>query len=297
MMNPLPSLLRSLVLSDSPRSFRRPRRRQEARRRLTTRPLHLEALEDRTVPSTLSVADVTVREGPTSTGILDPSGAASVGISGVRGMTFDNGPTDAHYGDLFVTGYLSHSVARFDWVSQTYQPFVAPGSGGLYYADGIAFGPDGNVYVGDNSQNLVFRYDGSTGAPLPAPGQTGAVFANAAANGANGGCIAFGSDGNLYVNSGTNQVFEYQGPTGSSPGAFMRVFATLSNVSGPAFLAFGPDGNLYVEAASSTGVGQINRYDGATGAPIGSGVFVAPGSGGLEGPRQFFFDSPAQTCT
>ena len=128
------------------------------------------------MPSALSVADVTVREGPTSTGILDPAGAASVGINGIRDITFDNGPTDAHYGDLFVTGYLSHSVARFDWASQTYQPFVAPNSGGLGQARGIAFGPDGNLYVGDLTQNMIFRYDGSTGAPLPAPGQTGAVF-------------------------------------------------------------------------------------------------------------------------
>ncbi len=97
--------------------------------------LVLEVLEDRTVPSALSVADVTVREGPTSTGILDPAGAAAVGLNGTRGITFDTRPTDAHYGDLFVTGYLSHSVARFDWASQTYQPFVASGSGGLNYAD------------------------------------------------------------------------------------------------------------------------------------------------------------------
>jgi hypothetical protein len=87
----------------------------------------VESLERCDVPSGLSVTDVTVREGPTATGVLDPSGAASVGINGIRGIAFDNGPNDAHVGDLFVTGYLSHSVARFDWASQTYQPFVAPG--------------------------------------------------------------------------------------------------------------------------------------------------------------------------
>ena len=153
MRRPLLSLLLSLALSDSPRSTggltsrRSPRR--EARRRVAPRRLDVEALEDRMVPSALSVADVSVREGPTSTGILDPAGAASVGINGIAGIAFDNGPTDAHYGDLFVTGYLSHSVARFDWASQTYQPFVAPDSGGLGDAYGIAVGPDGNVYVSD----------------------------------------------------------------------------------------------------------------------------------------------------
>ena len=126
----------------------------------------------------------TVREGPTSTGILDPAGAASVGINGTRGITFDNGPTDAHYGDLFVTGYLSHSVARFDWASQTYQPFVAPGSGGLDAVRRDRRRP-GRQRLRQRSvlQNIIFRYDGATGAPLPAPGQTGAVFVNAGANG------------------------------------------------------------------------------------------------------------------
>src|SRR5262249_18571279 len=137
-MNSLPSLLRSLIQSDSSKSSRRPRRRREARHRLTTRRLCLEALEGRIVPSSLSVTDVTVRQGPTSIGVPDTGGAARVGINGIRDIAFDTGPTDAHYGDLFVTGYLSQSVARFDWASQTYQPFVAPNSGGLGQAYGIA---------------------------------------------------------------------------------------------------------------------------------------------------------------
>src|SRR4051812_437650 len=85
-------------LSNHPRTTaRRPRPR-----------LATELLEARDVPSALSVSDVSVREGPTATGILDPSGAASVGISGIRGIAFDTGPTDSHYGDLFVTGWISH---------------------------------------------------------------------------------------------------------------------------------------------------------------------------------------------
>jgi sugar lactone lactonase YvrE len=256
--------------------------------------LCLEVLERRDVPSALSVSDVTVREGPTSTGILDPSGATSVGINGIRSIAFDNGPSDPHFGDLFVTGYLSHSVARFDSASQTYQPFVAPGSGGLADAYGITVGPDGNVYVSDPSQ--VYRYGGSTGTPLPAAGQTGAVYVAAGAGGLQAaGGITFGPDGNLYVaNSSPNEVLEYQGAAGPSPGAFIGVFATVNNtvstINGISNLAFGPDGNLYVDATTTTGLGQINRYDGSTGAPIGGGVFVAPGSGGLEGPREFFFD-------
>jgi sugar lactone lactonase YvrE len=256
----------------------------------------LEALEDRDVPSALSVADVMVREGPTSIGILDPAGAASVGINGIWGVAFDTGPSDSHFGDLFVTGLLSHSVARFDWASQAYQPFVAPNSGGLNNPYGIEVGPDGNVYVSDSLQNIVFRYDGSTGAPLPATGQTGAVFVAAGSGGLlDPRGITFGPDGNLYVCSRdsnvTGQILEYQGPAGPSPGAYVRVFTNISNGSAPCNLTFGPDGNFYVSLIDMNGpnasiYGQVNRYDGLTGAPIGTGVFVPQ----ILQPRGIVFD-------
>ena len=263
--------------------------------------LAVEVLEDRTVPSALSIADVTVREGPISTGILDPAGAASVGINGIKDITFDNGPNDPHYGDLFVAGSLSHSVARFDWASQSYQPFVAPNSGGLGQPYGIAVGPDGNVYVSDPTQNIIFRYDGSTGAPLPATGQTGAVFVSAASGGlSNPHGIAFGSDGNLYVCSPSpvsqglpGQILEYQGPTGPSPGASLGVFVNITNGS-----PLGPDvwagrqslresPRLRHECHWLQSNQRLQRIDRC---PIGNGVFVQPASGGLTQPRQIVFD-------
>src|SRR5580765_4488561 len=234
--------------------------------------LVVELLEDRCVPSTLSVTDVTVREGPASLGVLDPSGAASVGLDGPRGIVF------ASNGNLFVTGRRSHSVARFDCASQTYQPFVTPSSGGLGEPYGIAIGPDGNVYVSSPDQNTVFRYDGSTGAPLPSAGRSGAIFVaddpNTPGVDESGGLnqakgITFGADGNLYVCSrDMNRILRYQGPAGSSPGAFIGTFVTVVNGDGPQNLTFGPDGNLYVGClnAGLSFYSQINRYDGSTGA-------------------------------
>src|SRR5262249_7878846 len=116
-MSRLLSALSGFIGLSQGRRCRRSSARSSVRRTRPRTRLYVEALEDRMVPSALSVADVTVREGPTATGILDPAGAASVGINGIRGITFDNGPTDAHYGDLFVVGYLSQSVARFDWAT------------------------------------------------------------------------------------------------------------------------------------------------------------------------------------
>jgi WD40 repeat protein len=258
----------------------------------------MEHLEDRVVPSALLINDVTVREGPTSLGVLDSSGAVSVGLDGTRGIRFSSN------GDLFVTGSHSNTVARFDWASQTYQPFVSSGGGGLNAPFGVAIGPDSNVYVSaaDQQNNLapgILRYDGTTGAPLPAPGRPGAVFVEDDPNTSNvdesgglggPGGLDFGADGNLYVASGkptAHTVLRYQGPGGPSPGAFMDVFVNITDMAqGPNQVLFGPDGNLYVDGGGSGD--HINRYDGSTGAPIGNGVFVA--AGGFQGARQMVID-------
>jgi glucose/arabinose dehydrogenase len=203
-------------------------------------------LEDRTVPSALSVSDVTVREGATL-GVLDSAGATALALNFPRSITFDNIPASAHYHDLFVTGDSANGtggeVLRFDWTSQTYQSFVPLGGGGLQSTAGITFGPDGNLYVSSAVQNSIVEYDGTTGNFLR-------VFVPAGAGGLNwAGGIKFGSDGDLYVCSrDSNQILKYEGPTspdGLQPGQFLRVFANTQHTS-PIFFNFGPDGNLYV---------------------------------------------------
>ena len=44
--------------------------------------------------------------------------------------------------------------------------FVTIGSGGLDFAWGIAFGPDGDLFVASNRTHNILRYDGATGALL-----------------------------------------------------------------------------------------------------------------------------------
>jgi hypothetical protein len=274
---------------------------QRLERRYVPSAITVEPLEYRELLSALSVGDVTVREGPASLGILDPAGAASLGLRGPRDIIFNNIPGHAHYHDLFVTSNQTHSVLRFDWASQSYQPFVAPNSGGLGETFGLAFGPDGNLYVTALNQNWVLQFDGTTGNFLStyvADGSGGLINASG---------LTFGPDGNLYVSSchqnpsGIGQVLKYQGPSvgpnGEQPGQFLGVFANTGDGSTPDELTFGPDGNLYV-ACPQFNIpipydGLVNRYQGPSGTSPGQFIdaFVPTGAGGLTTPRSPLFDS------
>ncbi len=150
---------------------------------------------------------------------------------------------------------------RFDPVTGAYLgALVSPGSGGLDAPRGLTV-RGGYVYVtrvGTDAaapgKDSVLRYDAVTGAPAGVSGQPGdAVF------------IASGSGG-------------------------------LDN---PSRIAFGPDGQAYVSSTASVGTSattnSVLRFDGTTGAPAGvsgqpgNAVFVAPGSGGLDGPIALVF--------
>ena len=110
-------------------------------------------------------------------------------------------------------------------------PFVAAGSGGLNEADGLVFGPDGNLYVASGLTSQVLRYSGTTGAFIDA-------FVAAGSGGLSGPSdLVFGPDGNLYVTSlGSAQVLRYNGTTGAFIDAF--VAAGSGGLNGPAFLVF-----------------------------------------------------------
>jgi sugar lactone lactonase YvrE len=162
-------------------------------------------------------------------------------------------------GYTYVAGgsHAGYAIARYD--SQTYEfyDFFAPGgSGGLSYPRGMAFGPDGNLYVSSYNTDNVLRYDGTSGEFL------GALAWVDEPEG-----LTFGPDGDLYVAArGTNEIRRYDGKTGQPLG----VFASGDTLDGPYELRFRDDGKLYVSNYWSPSVAM---FDGETGESLG--YFVA----------------------
>ncbi len=94
-----------------------------------------------------------------------------------------------------------------------------------------------------------------------------------------------GPDGRVYIASETtDEVLRYDAATGAFMGAFVSddpatAMDETGGLAGPSGVVFGPDGGLYVGSFNSD---AVLRYDGRSGAF--DRIFVAPGSGGLNGP-------------
>jgi fibronectin type 3 domain-containing protein len=211
---------------------------------------------------------------------------------------------------LVISSALSSGVLRFDSHTGSFLDLMVPGgTGGLTYPDGMAFGPDGNLYV--RSAGNVLRFNGTTGAFLGVFASGGGADPNSQAfqvrlDGGNAGNfvvtpasggldgptgLAFGPDGNIYVSS-YGLVLRYSGQTGLALGTFASGGGlTNANATG---LAFGPDGNLYVTCYPGN---KILRFDGTTGAF--KDTFVAAGLGGLDRPIGLAFgpDNNLYVCS
>src|SRR5262245_4373885 len=240
---------------------------------------------------------------------------ASQNITSPRGVLFGpDGNLDVANGNECADGDPA-SVERFDGSTGAFLDyFVAPASGGLEHPSYMVFGPDGqndgnlDLYVAAGHEGAIYRYDGTTGAFK-------GVFVTAASGGLDAPFgMVFGADGNLYVASGNwftssngpfytgdfppGAVLRFEGPSGPNPGAFLGTFVAggSGGLASPNGILFGPDGDLYVASSALAGHGalparpgtsQVLRYDGTTGAFLGT--FVTPDSGGLRFPTFLTF--------
>ena len=175
--------------------------------------------------------------------------------------------------DILVTSQTApteNTILRYSGTGS----FVGTFASGHGLADplGMAYGPDGNLYVASGQNNLVLRFEGNTGTFI-------GVFASG--NGLEGPInLTFGPDGNLYVSSGYDHILRFNGTTG----AFIDAFVSGGRLAFPRGLTFGPDGNLYVV---NYNLGEVLRYNGTTGAFMDA--FVPAGLGGLYTPDDLAF--------
>src|SRR5690606_10796764 len=138
----------------------------------------------------------------------------------------------------------------------TYPFAIATDGAGLVYVASYD-GMNGTIREYDESGNLIDI--------LPTEG----LFAP----------LAVGPDGRVYA-ADFNGDRVLCADFGLMPPASCGEFVTPGSggLNGPTGLTFGPDGHLYVSSRIS---GQVIRYDGATGEPIG--VFATPGGNGPQG--------------
>ena len=167
------------------------------------------------------------------------------------------------------------------------------GGAGVQFGGGIAFGPDGNIYVGYDYPGAgpgVSKYNGTTGAFM---GEYITDYSITNSTTVHPTAIAFGPDGNLYMAStASSEIYCFYGPSSSSAGALLRDFAVSpsanTGVANTGGMVFGPNGNLYVACFdSSSNEGSVEEY--TTGGQAVT-AFVAPGSGGLKQGAGLAFD-------
>jgi|SoiMethySBSTD1v2_1073268.scaffolds.fasta_scaffold546792_2 DNA-binding beta-propeller fold protein YncE len=193
------------------------------------------------------------------------------------------GASVARAQEILVSGFNSDAVHRYDAVSGTSLGSLSPIDG----AHAVITGPDGLLYIAEEEQDKVVRYDPVTLAkvgdfvyddPTTSGDETGGL------DGPTG--LQFGEDGRLYVASfNTDSIIRYDGTTGAYVSTFVP--AGRGGLNGPdAGMTFGPDGHLYVPSYWNH---KVIRFDGTSGALIGD--FVTAGAGGLTNPRTLRFRS------
>ncbi|MDP9048897.1 MAG: hypothetical protein M3N14_12230 [Bacteroidota bacterium] len=137
------------------------------------------------------------------------------------------------------------------------------------YFEGLAFGPDGNLYCASKHSNSILVYQGPKGK------KPGALIKEmAGADQASG--LAFGPDGKLYVSGfSNNTIARFNGKT-------FETFITGSNLKGPMGIAFGKDGYIYVANTGFGRDGNIARFQGPNGTSPGKfvDIFASMLSGG-----------------
>src|SRR5688572_30316544 len=86
---------------------------------------------------------------------------AGLVLAAVAGLALAARPVAA--GSLLIND--SSKVLRYNAATGAFiEPFIPTGTGGINFVTSMAWGPDGNLYIGDSGTSSICRYDGTTGA-------------------------------------------------------------------------------------------------------------------------------------
>jgi DNA-binding beta-propeller fold protein YncE len=175
--------------------------------------------------------------------------------------------------DLLVSSFNNGRVFRFnEHTGVLVDTFVSNTNGLLNLPHGLAFGPDGNLYVASAGNDSILKYDGTNGGylgPFVLLGMGGLDYPV---------WLEF-RGGSLFVSSQLNDsVLRYN----ATNGAFISAFVSTNDnggLDGPSGMAWGPDGHLYVVGRFGD---HVMRFDGTNGNFLNA--FVPAGAGGLSQP-------------
>lgn len=194
-------------------------------------------------------------------------------------------PTAAQADTIYAVSNNDGRIIRYDSANPAGTVVTLSGSGSIVSAAGLAFGPDGNLYVGESG-------DYSTVAPAIrrlnlATNTLSTVYTFSAYDVLPGALVFKGTDllvGRNPFFGDTGSVVRLANATGGSPTA-SNFTSGYSLASSPG-LALGPDGSLYVSSmtydfGTKIASGPVVRFD-AAGNYVGE--VIASGSSGLSGP-------------
>jgi sugar lactone lactonase YvrE len=164
----------------------------------------------------------------------------TLGANAVGGP--DNGLMIAPDGNLYIPGYDTSNVGRYDPASGSLAAnYIAPRAGGLRHTRGLLTSPDGSkLYVTSEGSGDILRFTTSSGA-LERTIATGLVSPTG---------IAWHPDGSLLVAHASSKVLKLDPETGAVRGTLIDTTGGLSGVTYLAVLPAGGGGTTTPDPAT-----------------------------------------------